>query len=376
MFPHFLLILVSLTRLALALNVPLIYEQMDQTHRQQTGLEKLSNEERLAFQEWIEKKYYQAITTTPKSVEAEDLLWIYRTEPFNLVRSKPIAADPFDEENIERSLALVVIFQDEARFLIEYIEFYKLMGVEHFYFYNNRSRDNYREVLTPYITRGEVELFEWPVVSFGRNQSTCYDHAVRKAAGKFKWLIVCDTDEFIFPTEQDNLIDFLKDYDHPEIGALAINWLCFGTSNIARIPDGELILEHLTQCDRAPNRIYKVICKPHRVELFNFPHSPIYKPGFYTVDEGFQQVLDKCVNNRQPIQKIRCNHYQTRDREFLFQIKALRSLKSYLNQLLKPDIDKLTVKDRRQFLRLEKQLSQSTDTAIHRFLPLLRERMR
>ena len=59
-------------------------------------------------------------------------------------------------------LALCAIFQNDAPFLQEWIEFHKLQGVEHFYLYNNRSQDEFKEVLAPYVESGEVTLVEWP----------------------------------------------------------------------------------------------------------------------------------------------------------------------------------------------------------------------
>ena len=55
-------------------------------------------------------------------------------------------------------LAVCAIFKNEARFLKEWIEFYKLIGVEHFYLYNNFSNDNYQDVLQPYINSKDVKF--------------------------------------------------------------------------------------------------------------------------------------------------------------------------------------------------------------------------
>ena len=64
-----------------------------------------------------------------------------------------------------QELALCAIFRDEARFLKEWIEFHKLVGVTTFYLYNNLSEDDYNAVLEPYIASGEVKLEQWPFSS-------------------------------------------------------------------------------------------------------------------------------------------------------------------------------------------------------------------
>src|SRR4051794_11337491 len=43
------------------------------------------------------------------------------------------------------------IFQNEAKYLKEWIEYHRLVGAQHFYLYNNRSTDHYMDILQPYI---------------------------------------------------------------------------------------------------------------------------------------------------------------------------------------------------------------------------------
>lgn len=59
-------------------------------------------------------------------------------------------------------VSIGAIFKNEALYLKEWIEFHRIVGVEHFYLYNNNSDDNYREVLEPYIKRNIVTLVDWP----------------------------------------------------------------------------------------------------------------------------------------------------------------------------------------------------------------------
>ena len=45
------------------------------------------------------------------------------------------------------------IFQNEAPYLKEWIDYHKSVGVDHFVLYNHFSKDNYEEVLYPYINK-------------------------------------------------------------------------------------------------------------------------------------------------------------------------------------------------------------------------------
>ena len=59
-----------------------------------------------------------------------------------------------DDRRLRYKTAICLIFKDEAPFLQEWIEYHHLIGIEHFYLYNNNSTDNYEEVLKPYIDKG------------------------------------------------------------------------------------------------------------------------------------------------------------------------------------------------------------------------------
>lgn len=54
------------------------------------------------------------------------------------------------------------MFQNEAPWLKEWITYHhKVLGVDHFYLYNNDSTDDFMKILQPYIDNGIVELIDW-----------------------------------------------------------------------------------------------------------------------------------------------------------------------------------------------------------------------
>ena len=44
------------------------------------------------------------------------------------------------------NVSICAIFKNEALYLKEWIEFHRIVGIEHFYMYNNNSEDNFREI--------------------------------------------------------------------------------------------------------------------------------------------------------------------------------------------------------------------------------------
>ncbi len=51
--------------------------------------------------------------------------------------------------NKKYSITICGIFKNEASYLKEWIEYHEMIGIEHFYLYNNNSDDNYRDILQP-----------------------------------------------------------------------------------------------------------------------------------------------------------------------------------------------------------------------------------
>lgn len=227
------------------------------------------------------------------------------------------------------NLSICAIFQDEAPYLKEWLEYHRLLGVEHFYLTNHASSDNFREVLQPYIQEGFVELKEElakgdDFESFHAIQCNNYSDCLKNARGESKWVAFIDTDEFIVPIQEQSLVDFLVPYER--YGALGVNWLMFGTSYEKEIPKGRLMIEMLTLCTDTcyPNNCYvKSIVRPERASHFENPHQPVFAPGYFAVNTNrlpFQgKMSDYVLTN-----KLRINHYWTRDESFFYNKKIAR----------------------------------------------------
>src|ERR1700733_13535401 len=122
-----------------------------------------------------------------------------------------VASNMFGDTKFKYQLAICAIFRDEAPYLKEWIEYHRLIGVEHFYLYNNRSTDNFEEVLAPYVASGVVDLFHNDIKTenlkdhIDKVQCKSYSHALELSKGQVKWLAIMDADEFIFPIKEKSL---------------------------------------------------------------------------------------------------------------------------------------------------------------------------
>lgn len=127
--------------------------------------------------------------------------------------------------NKKYKIAICGIFKNEAPFLKEWIEYHEMIGVEHFYLYNNNSEDNFHEILQPYIDSGLVTLIDWP---YDQAQMKAYKHFYETFRHETQWVSYLDIDEFFCPRYKENLYDWLKTKDKYPV--LLIYWRMFGTS--------------------------------------------------------------------------------------------------------------------------------------------------
>lgn len=219
----------------------------------------------------------------------------------------------------EYQIAICAIFQNEDRFLDEWINYHVSHGVSHFWLYNNNSTDNYLEVLQPYIDNGLVDLIDWPLTLSGNEwesfsffiQPLAYKDAINRAKHKARWLALIDTDEFIVPVNT-SLKGLLK--RHRKESSISLQWACFGTSGIWQAPSGHM-LEILTMrlpLDHPRNGWSKSIVKPLYIDSCTNPH-------FCIMRHGKSVIL--------PREEARLNHYWGRDELFLHSVKVTRYIK-------------------------------------------------
>jgi len=276
---------------------------------------------------------------------------------------------PLQAQEKKFYLSIVAMFQNEAPYLKEWIEYHKILGVEHFYLFNNLSKDNYMPVLKPYIEKGEVELFDWPykiegLTDFLRCQSAVYSRIAWKE--ETHWLGIIDIDEFIVPAQTYLLTDFLHEYE--DFSALFINWQVFGTSKVEKVPKNKLQIEMLTWKAYEKmwmNRLGKTIVKPADVLHVANSHVCNLKPGCIYVNEN-RAILPSDMKARSKnihVEKIQINHYWTRDQQYFRDVKLkLRSEKGGQTP--------------QEVFYAKNQTNKIKDERILKYLPALRKAMK
>jgi hypothetical protein len=187
-------------------------------------------------------------------------------------------------------LAIGAIFQNEAPYLAEWIAFHQMMGVEHFYLYDNNSTDAFREILAPWMAEGAVTLLHWPGEFAQGAQRQAYEDCLNRSRGQARWVAFIDIDEFLFSPGHGSLPEALRGYE--AFPGLVVHWQIFGSRSEAAGTEG-LVIERFTHRARrnwVRNRRVKSIVDPARTLGTLSCHHFHYRDGATAVNERHQPI--------------------------------------------------------------------------------------
>ena len=266
-------------------------------------------------------------------------------------------------------LSVCYQFRDEAPYLREWIEFHRLVGVEHFFLYDHFSIDDFHSVLDDYIDRGIVTLIDWShQPHHDAAQEAAHEHCLAKFGAESRWIAFIDVDEFLFSPKMSSLAEALKPYEsHPGV---FVQWQIYGSSGHILRPNG-LVVENYTK--RAPtdlprNLKGKSIVNPREATKWNSSHYFHYRNGQLAVTENFEPVLTETFRKRTggrftrknvskvSVETLRINHYIVKSQEdYKYKCKTTEELTRY---------------HRKFFVRHDR--NDVVDPILHRYLPGLK----
>lgn len=234
-------------------------------------------------------------------------------------------------------LGIATIFKDCAPYFKEWIEYHKMVGVDHFWLYNNSSTDNWEEVLKPYVEQGLVEVFYAPnkkgFTWFVAQRESISDGIRRAQETKTKWIALIDQDEFLLPMDGSKTIPECLEKNFSPFSAVYVNWKNFGTGGIF-LKDGGSQIFNLTSCgpvDHPRNSTGKSIVRPEWVDAskvnyvhhFNLKEGGVYANGD---KEIIQRIDGHLKTSGKHYNCLRINHYQFRDEKYLREVRIPRDI--------------------------------------------------
>lgn len=200
-------------------------------------------------------------------------------------------------------LALLAIMKNETLNLKVWLDHYIWQGVNHFYIIDNDSSDNPLNILNEYIDKNIVTYDFLPEKY---KQCSHYHFVFDKyhIRDKFRWLIICDLDEFFFGVKEP-LYKVLQEYH--EYDVIVGKWHMFGHQNIIEQPNDIRTAFTLRSPDLDNNQ--KIICNPQKIISSN-------NIGIHRIYQDLREII---VND-----KIHLNHYPLQSYDFFIKIKMQR----------------------------------------------------
>ncbi|MDR0449401.1 MAG: glycosyltransferase family 92 protein [Rickettsiales bacterium] len=202
-------------------------------------------------------------------------------------------------------LSITAIAKNEGAYFKEWIEYHRMLGVEKFYIYDNESTDNTRSVLTPYMKSGLVEYKFWPGQ---RVQLQAYWDSIKKHKYATKWMAIIDLDEFLVPTKDGTIPEYL-DKLPKNASQVLVGWAMYGSGGHLTKPSG-LVIEN-----------FKTRAAENNFKLPGPAHKSVFNPRLVIATSCHDQgTLDAGVQVRECDGKIsdwgiRCNHYHCKSWE-------------------------------------------------------------
>ncbi len=224
---------------------------------------------------------------------------------------------------VTAELAIVVIARNEGAYVEEWVSYYKMMGVDHIYFIDNRSVDNTREILKEFVDAGFVTYIYF---NGEKAQLPAYRFITKKIRKKTKWVAFLDADEFLY-TRNENLKTFLKQYE--KYPGIVVNWVVFGPCGHEKHPQGYVTDNYTFTFEDPDNELnlrVKTIAQASQILDIRSPHYVIYKKDKLAVDENMMPIdgshmlvagSGRATTVHNNTQKIRVNHYWTKSLEEL-----------------------------------------------------------
>jgi len=226
-------------------------------------------------------------------------------------------------------LSLCSIIKDE-RYLEEFIIYYNILGVEHFYIYDNESSYSISDRLNkPYFQK----LCTILKIKGQIQQLNAYNDCIQNFGKETKWLIVVDGDEYIVPKKDWSMRDFLNKYE--DAHAIGINWVMYGSSFYDKKQEG-LLINNYRYCSNTQNKHIKTVFQPKYVKNFTKDphHLNIHNPSKYI--DAKRNIISGPFNNNFTIDIIQINHYTGKSKEEQYE-KNKRGYPDHLGQYNVPN---------------------------------------
>jgi hypothetical protein len=243
--------------------------------------------------------------------------------------TKQLTITPPKPQADRAGVAIVTCVKNEARYISEWIEFHRAVGVVHFYLYDDGCDDGTIEIAQGLLDPSMLTVTPWtgrmidtPTQNLLNSQAIAFAHCILNFGGRYARMAFIDVDEFLLPKKGDTLDEALAGAkDFPNI---SLPWHMFGTSGHKQRPSGSILRNYtvrgadpLSKLKNASN--FKCIVDPCQVSEVSIHHFSTGRYGENTSnDRG--EVFTRKGRKSAPFYSadfIQLNHYYSKSEEDL-----------------------------------------------------------
>ena len=238
----------------------------------------------------------------------------------------------------DMKLAIASVQKNESKWIVEWLSWYLIQGVDSFLIYNHESEDNTREIYQQLSKHYDIRLHD---LKGNFSHYPMMQHFCDTYRPEFDYISYNDTDEFMVTTDPNKTIRdvFWEHIDDPG-SALGIYWTYYGSNGHdapGKFPgdnDPELVTQAYTRRGVLNHPLHHHMKSAVRGRgRGGWVH--VTNPHVYTTEFGTYDLEGRIIHPHQGWNKegvpshgiMRINHYWCKSMEWYIRIKQPRAFK-------------------------------------------------
>lgn len=148
-------------------------------------------------------------------------------------------------------VCVCVIDKNDNRYIREFIEYYKKIGVDRIFLYDNNDIENFEDVISEYIDDGFVVLDKrFRGLTWNQNDKTLqtisYNLCYNEHKHDYDFFVFVDSDEYVRFDGFNNIKDFLKQEKFSKFDSIRICWKLYDDNGLITVKDGNYSITRFT----------------------------------------------------------------------------------------------------------------------------------
>lgn len=233
--------------------------------------------------------------------------------------------------------AICACIKDEEDYLEEWILYHSSLGFEHFYIYDNNSKNSVSAFCSKKEWADKVTVIDWNVKAYP--QKAAYNSFLKTYGGECEWVAFIDIDEYFDLKQHSSMEELMLLYQ--DFSAVHFSWEIYNASGDVYQKPGTLRERFKTRIANPDWFDGKYICRPSTVKLAH-AHKVELLPGYHYVDSHYHIKNYDGFNNQTDICTIA--HYFT------------KSLQEWVRKIQRGSVDKDMCRSYEDFFRFNPEM--------------------